>query len=217
MGRSCYFISVLQRNFKQFWKAGTWWSVDEGLFAYYGRRCPIKVYMKNKPQKYGMKAWCLNCSFTGYLYAFHICGAGDMFVGEDIQTYNFWQLGERVVIHFAQLVPPLSYLFTDRFFTTPRLCVKLVMSFGVWLTGTCMRRAPGLCKAINWDKATKAKPRGYFNWAWDASKNVVQVCWMDRKPVILCSSVHGANFGGGVSRLTRPGEGKLTCCATTIS
>ena len=215
--RSRYFINVLQKNFKQFWSPGWWWSIDEGLFAYYGRRCPIKVFMKGKPQKYGIKSWCLNCAYTGYLYAFHIyAGSGDFFVGEDVETFNFWHMGERVVIHFAQLLAAGCFIFTDRFFTTPRLCVKLLQAFGVWLTGTCMRSAPGLCQHINWRNSTNRRPRGYFNWAWDEKQHVVQICWMDRKPVIMCSSIHGANFGGGVQRLTRPGTGKLTNCHANL-
>lgn len=209
--RSRYLLKVMQRSFRSFWRPGTKWSGDEGLISFYGRLCPIKVYIPIKPDKYGMKVWSLNDSDTGYLYHFHVYeGSGDIFNNEDDAVFNSFQCGERVIIYMAQFLPPGSYLFCDRYFTTPRLCAYVLLMFGVYITGTMMSDAPCICSDILWKRKRADRPRGYFTWAHDRANHVVQICWMDRKPVSMCSSIHGANIDlGGVMRLTRANAGGI--------
>jgi hypothetical protein len=151
-----------------------------------------------------------NCSHTGYCYDFKVYeGAGDVFPEEPQEWIDNYNLGERVVMNFASVLPPQSHIFTDRFFTTPRLCSYLKTNKNQTLTGTLMRNKPGVDKSILFKKSKKT-PRGFYKWSVDHNNNrLTQVCWMDRSPVSLLSS---SDFGPdrcseGISRLTLDDRG----------
>jgi hypothetical protein len=72
-----------------------------------------------------------------------------------------------------------------------------------FLTGTLMPNRTGADKSLLFHAKTSV-PRGYFKWSEDEFNKVVQVCWFDRKPLMMLSSAHGP-FHGGVSRLTSQG------------
>ena len=42
-------------------------TIDEELVGFRGK-CPFRVYMRSKPDRYGIKIWCLCDVNTGYLY-----------------------------------------------------------------------------------------------------------------------------------------------------
>ena len=50
-------IKLLQDTFEALVIPGLLWSIDEGMVPYRGRFCPCKVYMKDKPHKFGMEIW----------------------------------------------------------------------------------------------------------------------------------------------------------------
>lgn len=54
-------------NCKAFFEPGPNITIDESLIPFKGR-CPFRVYMKNKPHRYGIKVWAAVCSSTGYMY-----------------------------------------------------------------------------------------------------------------------------------------------------
>ena len=159
--------------------------------------------MKDKPHKFGIKIWMANCSVTGYCYDFKVYeGAGDVFDQEPQNWVDEWSLVERVVLNLAAGLPPKSYIFTDRFFTTPRLCAYLATQ-EKYLSGTLMRNKMGIRKDILFKKS-KNIPRGFYKFVIDvAHQNVTQICWMDRNPVSLCTSVFGPDrCPYGIQRLT---------------
>ncbi|CAM9986315.1 unnamed protein product, partial [Heterosigma akashiwo] len=181
-----WFINVLQHNFRRFWLPGKVWAVDESIIPYLGRLCPFKVFMKDKPHRYGMKLWC----------------SGDTFPGEVLeQIRGLWRFGERVVIFFARELPVGCYIFCDRYFTAPKLCWYCLKQLGVYVTGTLMKSKKNLCADIIFKKAKKI-PRGYYGWAVCEAKHVAMVCWMDRTPVLCASAMIGANLAkAGIKRL----------------
>ena len=137
-------ITLLQATFAALVKPGFLWSIDEGMVPYRGRFCPCKVYMKDKPHKFGIKIWMLCCAVTGFCFMFKIYeGRGDVFPGETPEFLDLWGLGERVVLYFASFVAKGSHIFTDRFFTTPALCIAL-RNMGIWITGTAMKNKQGI-------------------------------------------------------------------------
>ena len=196
-------VNLLQRNFVAFWKPGIVWAIDESIVPFRGRWCSFKVYMKDKPHKFGMKIWMLNDAVRNYCYKFKVyLGAGDVFPGEDMeQMRGNWSIGERCILYFARYVQKGSYLFTDRFFTTPKAAYYCFKRWGVYLTGTVMTNKKLICRSILYKKAKKYA-RGFFTFAVDAAKHVIMVCWMDRTPVLMLSTMLGANLAQGVKRLT---------------
>ena len=65
------YLNLIQRNFAQFGLFSKCLSVDEQMAPYYGH-FSTKMYMKNKPVKFGMKIWFL-ASSQGYPFAFQVC------------------------------------------------------------------------------------------------------------------------------------------------
>jgi hypothetical protein len=46
--------------------------MDEMMIGYKGSYCSAQQYMPNKPQKWGIKIWCLADSISKYVYNFEI-------------------------------------------------------------------------------------------------------------------------------------------------
>jgi hypothetical protein len=196
------FITHLNRMFLLLVVCGFRWSIDESMIPYYGRYCPIKVYMKDKPDKFGMKVWGINDPDSGYLLQFKVYeGRGDRFPGESDTWCDIWGLGERVVLAFLRCIPRGSIVFTDRFFTTPMLAAYMYIVCGIYLTGTVMKNKLGVDTSLLM-KQTGKLARGFFKWSIDFQNHVAQVCWFDRSVVFLCSSIHAIRSTLGVMRLT---------------
>ena len=196
------FIVHLNRMFLLLVVAGFRWSVDESMIPYYGRYCPVKVYMKDKPDKFGIKVWGLNDPDSGYLLHFKIYeGRGDTFSGETDLWVSIWSLGERVVLSFLRCIPRGAFVFTDRFFTTPMLAAYMFIVCGIHLTGTVMKNKVGVDVSLMLKKSSQLA-RGFFKWSVDFTNHVAQVCWFDRSIVLLCSSIHAIRSTEGVMRLT---------------
>jgi Transposase IS4 len=195
-------INTLRRVFMQVVRAGLIWSIDESICPYRGKYCPAKVYMKDKPHKFGMKIWMINCATTGYCFDFKVYeGKGDAWFNEPDEWKNDFSLGERVLLNMSANVPRGSYIFCDRFFTTPKVCAYM-LELGKFLTGTAKKMLTAIDKSILFNKSKKF-PRGYFKWVYNILTKVVQICWMDRQPVIFLSNCFGAaKAPGGVGRLT---------------
>ena len=88
-------------------------SVDEQMAPYFGH-FSTKMYMKNKPMKFGMKIWFL-ASAQGYPFAFQVyTGKSDSKEGP---------LGERVVNELTEVLEENSnhILYFDNFFSSTTL------------------------------------------------------------------------------------------------
>ena len=77
----------MQRNFLRFGVFSEHLSIDEQMVPYHGH-FSTKMYMRNKPVKFGMKIWFL-ASAQGYPFSF------DVYTGKDMSSSE--PLGERVV------------------------------------------------------------------------------------------------------------------------
>lgn len=105
-------INLMNEKFLQF---GIWseeLSIDEQMVPYFGRHS-CKMYIRNKPIRFGYKLWCL-CSATGYLFKFiPYAGAAE---GYDRQV----GLGAEVVLRLLESVefPESHKVYFDNFFTS---------------------------------------------------------------------------------------------------
>ena len=99
----------IRRNFAQFGVFSKCFSVDEQMVPYYGH-FSTKMYVKNKPVKFGMKIWFLASS--GYPFAFQFyTGKSDSKEGPP---------GERVVNELTEVLKENSnpILYFDNFFSS---------------------------------------------------------------------------------------------------
>ena len=57
------------------WALGEFLIIDEMMVCYKGMYCPAHQYISKKPEKWGIKIWCLVDSQSKYVYNFDIyCG-----------------------------------------------------------------------------------------------------------------------------------------------
>ena len=72
------FLDTLALNFSRYFECGRYLDIDEMTIPFKGRHS-ARVYNPNKPNKWGLKAFCLNDAATGYLTNFF------MYLGKDEQ------------------------------------------------------------------------------------------------------------------------------------
>ena len=61
----------LQKNFVEKYRPGKYLTVDERMINYRGR-CSFIVYMKDKPDPYGIKIWAICDAATSYFLYFDV-------------------------------------------------------------------------------------------------------------------------------------------------
>jgi hypothetical protein len=70
-----WLVNAIRDSYKRVWKLGKFCTIDEMMIRYKGTYCPLQQYMPQKPQKWGIKVWCLVCSVTKFVWNFAIyCG-----------------------------------------------------------------------------------------------------------------------------------------------
>ena len=195
------FMETLQERWGALLEPGNCYAIDESMIPWYGKYCPIRVYIKGKPFKYGMKLWQLDDWPTGYCRGFRMYpGRGDRWPHETPESMLGWSYAERVVLCLTRNLPGGSFFTIDRNFMTPKLAVYMKKERHMYVTGTMKRNTKYIDKEILFKKSVTV-PRGFFNWSEDSVNGVTQCCWMDREAVPFCSGGFGARTVG-TSRLT---------------
>ena len=86
----------------------------------------LKVYMKNKPSKWGLKVFAL-AGQTGYIHSFYVFG--DNLLSESLEELEDLEAGiglsGQTVLTLLKDVPVGSHLFFDNYFASPALLLKL--------------------------------------------------------------------------------------------
>ena len=129
-------FNAFNENCLKYYTPGPYITVDERLIRFRGR-CPFRVYLKNKPGRYGIKLWVAADVNTSYLLNVH------PYTGK-IDGVRETNQGERVV---TQLIS--SYYGTwrgvtvDNFFTSVQLAKKLFEN-NITLTGTTRSNKPDI-------------------------------------------------------------------------
>jgi hypothetical protein len=75
MGQVRWLVDAIRGACMREYSLGKYVTVDEMMIRYKGSYCPARQYMPNKPEKWGVKVWCLADSTTKFVYNFEIyCG-----------------------------------------------------------------------------------------------------------------------------------------------
>ena len=137
------FLDLVIPSFQQYFVPGKALAVDEAMIAYRGRVC-FRQYVRGKPHPWGIKAYVLADSDTGYLYSVVIyCGKETLLVSRPGLNHT-----TRVVLTLVQPVCNMGYdLYTDRFYTSPLLARELA-NLGITLTGTVMANRKDMPLAV---------------------------------------------------------------------
>jgi hypothetical protein len=190
------FLKRLSDNFTHYYVLPQKCCIDESCFPFKGRH-KCRCYNPNKPHKWHFKAFCLNCSETGYLYSFFMYQGKD----EDRSEYDDCAATEYPVrklfdaVKYPELQNKNHILCTDNWYTSVVLAVFL-LSIGVYLIGTCKSNKKYIPRAGIYKKTGPTKKeRGEMSsmrcqlpgsladfWVYFTS-------WMDNKPVHIVSTL----------------------------
>lgn len=175
-------------SFRHYYLCGREIDIDEMCIHFKGRhRC--KCYNPNKPHKWHFKAYCLNCSKTGYLSNFFMYRGKDEQrpAGMSATTYPVHKLTDHEDYHGKD-----HLLAIDNWYTSIPVA-KLVKSEPrrMNMVGTIKANREGIPKSKLFPKnGRNKKVRGTIK----CYSNVVEgvnyyfTCWQDSKPVHLLST-----------------------------
>ncbi|XP_012935902.1 piggyBac transposable element-derived protein 4 [Aplysia californica] len=165
--------STLRATFQSLYTPERKVSIDEAVCPWRGR-LRFRVYMKDKPHKWGIKLYELCESSSGYVYDFEVYA-------------GIPGLSNRPVDVCKRLMTPLLHkgyvLFTDNYYTCPELVDDLAAD-DTMCVGTVRANRVGMPKdLVNMNLATGEV-------SFRRRQQVVALKWQDKKPVHLLTTVH---------------------------
>ena len=170
------YLDLLNRNLTQFGVFSQNLSSDEQMVPFYVH-FSTKMFMRNKPFKFGMKFWFLAPS-QGYPFSFQV------YTGKDGSSYQ--PLGERVVNTLTDVLKNKcsQVVYFDNFFSSTILCRDLAM--GQLKCTTTIRQNRTQNCPYTFPAAMKKQVRGAFEAFVDG---MIALCqWNDNKPVCVVSN-----------------------------
>lgn len=178
----------LTRNFQRYFECGRELDIDEMTVPFKGRH-RARVYNPNKPNKWGLKAFCLNDAVTGYLSNFF------MYLGKDEERPE----GQPATLYpVIKLTEPALYhgrahiLCTDNWYTQVDAAV-IVSAFPRLMdyVGTIKVNKKGLPKKGIFSKVGPTQKKRGEMVCYKVTKDEVTfyfTSWQDTKPVHVLST-----------------------------
>ena len=204
-------IQYLKKKFMDLFIPTVAISHDEAMIQYFGKH-GCKQSIRNKPIRFGYKAWCQN-TVTGYLAAFELY-QGKTHMGVEEMQEKFGKPAATVlelIGEYSNEKKEMPYCFYfDNYFTTVPLLLEL-KERGYNGTGTIRSNYLGRDCPIMSTKEMEKKERGYFmSVSASVEKTpVVLSRWKDNAIVTIASSLFGSEPVGTVSRWSRVEKKKI--------
>ena len=131
-----YLIEHFRGRWKSNWTMGSRMAVDEAMILYSGKKIDFVQYMPAKPIKHGVKVYALCCADTGYCFAFEIYEGSSTLSNkpEDIIDRLLEQSG--FIAEFFSDSARGRTMFTDNWYTSPKLAAHLAGKYKMSLIGT---------------------------------------------------------------------------------
>jgi hypothetical protein len=145
--------------------------------------------MPQKPQKWGIKIWCMACSVTKFVWNFAVyCGKTDETEKVPRIARREPRLAHKVVLDLAAEVQGKGHVISmDNFFTSVGLFEELA-SMQIYAIGTMCTNKIGLPSVLKNTGAFKNVPQGTLEWRMHETRKMACVLWKDKKPVLLLST-----------------------------
>jgi len=181
-------------------------SLDEGTVPFKGR-LSIKQYCKDKPTKWGIKAFLLTDSTNGYLYTAEVyTGKVDESVCDELGA-----TGNVVVRLLRGLEHKNHVVFTDRFYTSPMLYSYLSQS-GIQACGTVQTNRKFFPKQLISTKKDLECGQHKFL----CSDDMAAVVWYDKRPIYFLTTFHDPTVTTTVNRKNKDGSIVSVTCPTIV-
>jgi hypothetical protein len=165
LGQTRWLVDRIRETCKKVWKLGKVCTIDEMIIRYKGTYCPLRQYMPQKPQKWGIKVWYMACSVTKFVWNFALyCGKNED--NEEVARVarREARLAHKVVLNFAADVQGKGHVISiDNFFTSVRLFEELA-SMRIYATGMVRSNRIGLPLALKNRGAFRNVPHGTLEW-----------------------------------------------------
>jgi len=186
-------IDTLQKTFLEGITFGRWIAFDEMVIPSKSSRNSVRMYLKNKPHKYGTKLFAACCGETNYCVRIEVyCGSR-----QDKSVMDNMCGAAAVLRNLSAVWPPstidrdqMRVVVTDREYTSVTLAVRLY-AMGFCSIGTVMPSRLGFPKTIMFPfkksppKAEQSEyPRGLCRLMQCAHfPKLYASSWLDNKPV----------------------------------
>lgn len=175
-------IETLTETFQQFYYPNRKVTIDERTIPIRNRQCPVRMYTPKKPYKFGVQVHTICDSVTYYCWGFRVY--------DKVKTPD---LHAKVVLEFMETLRATGHeVFLDRGFTAPMLLHNL-KGRGHTATGTCMANRKGFpTRELSFLK--KEEKKGAMKALVDEQEGMVAVAWVDKRPVLFLSTMHGVGL-----------------------
>lgn len=155
-------------------------TIDEQLMGFRGK-CPFRIYMSSKPDKYGLKIVMLNDARTSYMVnAIPYCGKVDT-RNEPVPSYYVRRLAEPIMGTNRNIT-------VDNWFSSVPLFEKMLIDHKLTMIGTLRKNKREIPPTF---LTNKVPGRSLFGF--DNNKTLVSYSPKANKVVILLSSMHFDN------------------------
>lgn len=168
-------------------------TIDEGMCGFRGR-VHFRVYLKNKPDKYGMKLFIVSDARSGYVVKMEVyCGKG-------IEDNSIIPLIERLL---SKYLDKGYTIYMDRFYSSPAL-FDFLWNRQTKAVGTCMPNRKELPKENVVNKKIK---RGEIIFM--RRGPLLCLKWKDTRDVLMLTTEHKATSSEVVVRTKQGNKNKI--------
>jgi hypothetical protein len=180
-------------------------SIDEAMLRCQGR-CPIKVYMPNKPIKVGIKLYMVTDYTTGLCVDFDV--EAHQYNKETYSHLSYGCPGLIVMKLAEKFLHRHRTLFVDNYYTSVPLA-RALLEKATYLVGTVRKDRVDKCAQFpdNVMRPTTRCPRGTVNLSMSMDRQVALVGFMDNKACYLLDTKSGF-VPANVVRKNKDGEGQ---------
>ena len=173
------FLNLLLPLFRSYVTPSRELSIDESMIAFRGR-VGFRQYIKGKPQPWGIKAYVLSESRTGYMYNLLIYYGKETLLtiipGKNHTT--------NVIMTLMEPLANMGYdLYTDRFYTSPEVATEL-LQICTTITGTVQTNRRNMPAAVVGAKQKKGDVATY------RKGPLVVIQWTDKRTLTTLSTKH---------------------------
>lgn len=173
------FLDLLLPLFRSYVTPSRELSIDESMIAFRGR-VGFRQYIKGKPQPWGIKAYVLSESRTGYMYNLVIYYGKETLLtiipGKNHTT--------NVIMTLMEPLANMGYdLYTDRFYTSPEVATEL-LQISTSITGTVQTNRRNMPAAVVGAKQKRGDVATY------RKGPLVVIQWTDKRTLTTLSTKH---------------------------
>ena len=162
-------------------------SIDEQMIPFTGKTS-LKQFMPGKPNPEGLKNF-VAATPDGLILDFEIY-QGKRLCSRSDPDGKEWFLGESVVMRLIETLGPGTYMYFDRYFTTPRL-LEALKDKGMEGTGTIRKNMMPKKTNLPPESVVKKWERGRSETHARSDGKLGLTIWKDSKPLCMASTAFG--------------------------